>query len=187
VSIINDEVAVGDQITVEGTALGADEVSVSFYGPRGTYDRTSISVDSNGEFSEENVNVGGNLGGATANFPSTTLSQGTVVMSVFSDGRDGVPGDGTPPPVQFDLNGNGVIDAGTDEENSFLALYARLNAPTVTLGHRSSAGLHRKQRRTQGATTSRSPSNSGSLMRGPQSTLPRPTKQITKSCPLTVR
>ena len=99
VSIIDGEVATGDEITVEGVALGQDEVSVSFYGPRGTYDRTEISVDSDGGFDEENIRVGGNLNNQIT--PDTELSQGTVVMTVFSDGRDGQVGDGSLTETEF--------------------------------------------------------------------------------------
>jgi major cell surface glycoprotein (TIGR04216 family) len=129
VSVTNGQVAVGDQLTIEGVAPGQDEVSVSFYGPRGSYDRTTISVDQNGEFSADNIDVGGNL------FPSNTpaaggvtseVSQGDVVMTVFSDGRDGVAGDGNLPEVAADVDGDGT------DETGFLALYYRLNAQSFT-------------------------------------------------------
>ncbi|WP_170845562.1 HVO_2072 family ArtA-dependent S-layer glycoprotein, partial [Halorientalis persicus] len=92
VSIVNGQVAVDDDLKINGTAPGQDEVSVSFYGPRGTYDRTTINVDSSDEFESENVDVGDNLGPQLG--IDTELSQGNVVMSVFSSGRDGEAGDG---------------------------------------------------------------------------------------------
>jgi len=92
VSIINGQVAEDDDLTINGTAPGQDEVSVSFYGPRGEYDRTTINVDSDDEFESENVDVGDNLGPQLG--IDTSLTQGNVVMSVFSDGRDNKVGNG---------------------------------------------------------------------------------------------
>ncbi|RXK46165.1 HVO_2072 family ArtA-dependent S-layer glycoprotein [Halorientalis pallida] len=108
VSVINGQVATEDAatgLTINGTAAGQDSVSVSFYGPRGTYDRTTISVDSNGEFDSESVQVGNNAPGElnyagngytgpSGEVTDTSLSQGNVVMTVFSNGRDNQGGDG---------------------------------------------------------------------------------------------
>ncbi|SEP30517.1 major cell surface glycoprotein, partial [Halorientalis persicus] len=93
VSIINGQVAEDDTLSINGTAPGKNEVSVSFYGPRGTYDSQSVSVDTDGTFDEDNIDVGGNLG-ALASGVSTEISQGNVVMTVLSNGRDDTTGDG---------------------------------------------------------------------------------------------
>ncbi|SDF48557.1 HVO_2072 family ArtA-dependent S-layer glycoprotein [Halorientalis regularis] len=131
VSVINGQVATEDAgtgITINGTAPGQDSVSVSFYGPRGTYDRTTVSVDSDGTFDSESVYVGGNIydelgfagidmgqfGLSEVDEVDTELSQGNVVMSVFSSGRDGQAGDGEFP------------------RNSFPAFAEGLNAQSLT-------------------------------------------------------
>ena len=129
VSVTNGQVAVGDEITVEGVAPGQDSVSVSFYGPRGSYDRTTISVDENDEFSADNIQVGDNLFPAAspaAGGVTSSISQGNVVMTVFSDGRDGVAGDGDPPSIRADVDGDG------DDETGFQALYYQLNRDSFT-------------------------------------------------------
>jgi major cell surface glycoprotein (TIGR04216 family) len=123
VSIINGQVAVPDTqapgLTINGTAPGQDEVSVSFYGPRGTYDTTSISVDSDDVFESESVAVGSNLDNSQAyEGPDTDLSQGNVVMTVYSLGRDGVPGDG-------ELSGS--YEGGNLNER-FISFYEALNS-----------------------------------------------------------
>jgi major cell surface glycoprotein (TIGR04216 family) len=103
VSVINGQVAIEDAdtgIEINGTASGQDDVSISFYGPRGTYDRTTLTVDSNETFESTDLQVGGNLGPLLRGSPSssftgdTELSQGRVIVSVFSSGVDGVAGDG---------------------------------------------------------------------------------------------
>jgi len=134
VSIVNGQVAVEDAqtgMTINGTAPGKDSVSVSFYGPRGTYDRTTITVDSNGEFESESVMVGNNLAltgvdeqGNPAGQLDTGLTQGNVVMSVFSDGRDSTAGDGD---ISFPTDY--VAANGGDSQDGW---YAYLNDQALT-------------------------------------------------------
>jgi PGF-CTERM protein/surface glycoprotein (TIGR04207 family) len=141
VSVINGQVADPDSttgLTINGTAPGQDSVSVSFYGPRGTYDRTTVSVDSNGEFESESVQVGNNAPGSlafstngytpdTGEVTDTSLSQGNVVMSVFSSGRDGQAGDGDFPDPEASLGADSPFD-GAD----FSRFAERLNARSNT-------------------------------------------------------
>jgi major cell surface glycoprotein (TIGR04216 family) len=125
VSVINGQVAIEDAdtgIEINGTASGQDDVSISFYGPRGTYDRTTLTVDSNETFESTDLQVGGNLGpllrGSTSFTGDTELSQGRVIVSVFSSGVDGVAGDG-------ELNGVRASDPGYVAE--FISFYKDLN------------------------------------------------------------
>ncbi|ELY84536.1 HVO_2072 family ArtA-dependent S-layer glycoprotein [Natrinema altunense] len=114
VSIIDGQVADGETLSIRGTAPGQDSVYVSFYGPRGTYDRIPISTDSEYVFEEEDIQVGNNLGPQLGT--DTSISQGTVYMSVYSKGRDNVPGDGSVDSV----------DGGTVEQQ-FVSMYKQLN------------------------------------------------------------
>ncbi|WP_049899040.1 HVO_2072 family ArtA-dependent S-layer glycoprotein [Natrinema sp. J7-1] len=115
VSIIDGQVADGETLSIRGTAPGQDSVYVSFYGPRGTYDRIPISTDSEYVFEEEDIQVGNNLGPQLGT--DTSISQGTVYMSVYSKGRDNIPGDGSVDSV----------DGGTVEQQ-FVSMYKQLNA-----------------------------------------------------------
>lgn len=83
VSAINGELAVGDKIAIDGTALGQDVVAAQFFGPHGSYVYAELPVDSNGDFD-------GWIGDIEDN-----LHRGTVVMTILSKGRDGQIGDGT--------------------------------------------------------------------------------------------
>ncbi|MFC6977158.1 HVO_2072 family ArtA-dependent S-layer glycoprotein [Halomicroarcula sp. GCM10025709] len=68
------------QIDVEGTAPGKSNVVIAFVDERGNAQAHVVSVDSDGTFDEEELNIG-------------TLSEGTVSGHIISSGRDGQFGD----------------------------------------------------------------------------------------------
>ncbi|QCW04824.1 HVO_2072 family ArtA-dependent S-layer glycoprotein [Natrinema pallidum] len=119
VSIIDGQVADGETLSIRGTAPGQDSVYVSFYGPHGTYDRRPISTDSEYVFETEDIQVGNNLGPEIGT--DTSINQGTVYMSVYSKGRDNVPGDGS---VES-------VDGGTVEQQ-FVSMYTQLNTGSTS-------------------------------------------------------
>ncbi|SEH53166.1 major cell surface glycoprotein [Halopenitus malekzadehii] len=79
---INGQVATEDgQVDVEGTAPGKDELVVAFVDSRGNAAAYDITVDGDGTFDEEDLNIG-------------DLSEGTLSAHIISSGRDGSFGDG---------------------------------------------------------------------------------------------
>ncbi|MFB6131593.1 MAG: hypothetical protein ABEJ28_12320 [Salinigranum sp.] len=84
---VGGQVATEDgQVTVRGTAAGADDVLVVLIDRRGRIASKILSVDDNDTFDEDVdlVTPGG-----------TPLSEGLIAAAVFSPGRDGVVGDGS--------------------------------------------------------------------------------------------
>jgi len=81
---INGQIAdeVDDEITVNGTAAGQDQVVIAFVGQRGDTVTTTATVDSDETFEEEDIPLG-------------EISQGAVSGHVISASRDGQFGDGT--------------------------------------------------------------------------------------------
>ncbi|MDL0139108.1 HVO_2072 family ArtA-dependent S-layer glycoprotein, partial [Halobacterium salinarum] len=79
----NGQVADDDnQIDVEGTAPGKDNVAAIIIGNRGTVKFQSISVDSDDTFDEEDIDI-------------SELRQGSASAHVLSSGRDGKFGEDT--------------------------------------------------------------------------------------------
>ena len=82
---VNGQVAEEDGILdVDGTAAGQNEVVVAFVDDRGNTQATTISVDDDQTFEEDDVSLG-------------DLRQGTVTAHVISQGRDNTIGDGELP------------------------------------------------------------------------------------------
>ncbi|WP_089650318.1 HVO_2072 family ArtA-dependent S-layer glycoprotein, partial [Halobacterium hubeiense] len=78
----NGQIASDDaQVDVEGTAPGKDELAVAFVDSRGNAEAYDITVDSDGTFTEEDLDI-------------STLNEGSVSAHIISSGRDGVFGDG---------------------------------------------------------------------------------------------
>lgn len=76
----NNQVATSDNsIDVEGTAPGKSSVVVAFVGQRGNAEAYEVSVDDDGNFSQEDLSLG-------------QLSEGVVTGHVLSTGRDGTFG-----------------------------------------------------------------------------------------------
>ncbi|MFC7187714.1 HVO_2072 family ArtA-dependent S-layer glycoprotein [Halorubrum yunnanense] len=101
---INGQFAVEDSsISVEGAAEGQDEVVVAFVGERGTTDVDTISVDNDGTFDEEDVDV-------------SDLDQGAASAHIISVGRDSTVGDGVLP----DANSSQVSVDPTGELRDFI-------------------------------------------------------------------
>lgn len=73
------------EVSVQGTAAGADEVLIAMVDRRGRIASEIVSVDDDDVF-EEDV--------ALATPTGTQLSEGPIAAVVFSPGRDGVVGDG---------------------------------------------------------------------------------------------
>ncbi|MFC7131155.1 HVO_2072 family ArtA-dependent S-layer glycoprotein [Haloferax chudinovii] len=82
---INGQVAPVDSGTtdVNGTATGAESVLVIFVDERGNVNYQSVSVESDGTFEEDDIDVG--------------LTQGQVTAHILSVGRDAAVGDGSLP------------------------------------------------------------------------------------------
>jgi len=82
---INGQVAPVDSGTtdVNGTATGASSVLVIFVDERGNVNYQSVSVDSDGTFEEDDIDVG--------------LTQGQITAHILSVGRDSAVGDGSLP------------------------------------------------------------------------------------------
>lgn len=77
----NGQIAQEDeQIDVEGTAPGKDNVAAIFVGSRGQVEFKKVSVDSDGTFDEEDIPLG-------------ELNQGTASAHILSSGRDGTFGE----------------------------------------------------------------------------------------------
>jgi len=78
----NGQIASDDaQVDVEGTAPGKDELTVAFVDSRGNAEAYDITVDSDGTFTEEDLDI-------------STLNEGSISAHIISSGRDGVYGDG---------------------------------------------------------------------------------------------
>ena len=83
---INGQVAqVDNEVNVNGTAAGQDDVLVVFVDNRGRTVTEQVSVDSDETFDEDDISLTGDEG---------DLRQGTVSAHVISLGRDGDVGDG---------------------------------------------------------------------------------------------
>ncbi|WP_280536828.1 HVO_2072 family ArtA-dependent S-layer glycoprotein [Halopenitus sp. POP-27] len=80
---INGQIASDDgQVDVEGTAPGKDELVVAFVDSRGNAEAYDVTVDGDGTFDEEDLNIG-------------SLSEGSLSAHIISSGRDGTFGDDT--------------------------------------------------------------------------------------------
>ncbi|WP_424014190.1 HVO_2072 family ArtA-dependent S-layer glycoprotein [Halorubrum xinjiangense] len=79
---INGQIAtVDNQIDVNGTAAGQDNVVVAFVGQRGDVETRTVSVDSDDTFDRDDISL-------------DSISQGSVSAHVISPGRDSQFGDG---------------------------------------------------------------------------------------------
>ena len=86
----NGQIATEDRsnaIDISGRAPGQSQIGVIFVGPRGNVDATTVTVEADDTFSEEDISIG-------------NLNQGTVSAHVLSEARDGSIGDGFNTSVQ---------------------------------------------------------------------------------------
>ena len=105
-STINGQVAPEDtgDTDVNGTALGADQVAVIFVDNRGNTGYEQISVDNDGSFDEDDIEVD--------DVDGDDLAQGVITAHILSIGRDNTFGDGD--------NLSSVGGAGFSDLNEFV-------------------------------------------------------------------
>ncbi|MCF2206124.1 major cell surface glycoprotein [Halobacterium salinarum] len=99
----NGQIADDDnQIDVEGTAPGKNNVAAIFVGSRGEVEFKSVSVDSDGTFDEEDISL-------------DQLNQGTASAHILSSGRDDTFGEDTASSIDE------LEDVITDEQDGYVA------------------------------------------------------------------
>ncbi|QRY24826.1 HVO_2072 family ArtA-dependent S-layer glycoprotein [Halobacterium sp. BOL4-2] len=99
----NGQIADDDnQIDVEGTAPGKNNVAAIFVGSRGEVEFKSVSVDSDGTFDEEDISL-------------DQLNQGTASAHILSSGRDDTFGEDTASSIDK------LEEKITDEQDGYVA------------------------------------------------------------------